>query len=158
MIESEEDLKSLLNYDPITGWFTWKIAPSHKRHIGRRAEVNRKGYLAIYIDGIFYKAHQLAWFFIHGKWAYVDHIDRNKQNNAICNLREVTHQQNTWNQRVRHNNLLGVKGVQERHGKFRAYITQDYKTYHIGTFNTIEEAIEARIKIAISLRGEHAGE
>jgi len=98
--------------------------------------------------------HTLAWFYVYGEWVELDHKDRIGGNNAIDNLRPATHQQNMCNQGVRYTNMLGVKGVQKRHNKYRAYITVNYKTIHIGTFDTLEAAIDARTKAANFYHGE----
>ena len=60
------------------------------------------------------------------------------------------------NQGVRITNLLGIKGVQQRGSKYRAYITHNYVTHHLGTFKTVEEAINARREAEAEFFGEHA--
>lgn len=100
--------------------------------------------------------HVLAWFYMTGIWTLVDHRDRNTTNNKFYNLREANRQQNTWNQGTRVTNLLGIKGVQQRGSKFRAYITVNYKTLHLGTYESIEEAINARQNAEQEYFGEFA--
>lgn len=98
----------------------------------------------------------LAWYYVYGEVTKVDHKDRNKINNAINNLRKATHQQNMANQDIRYNNELGVKGVQKRGNRYRAQITVNYKVIHLGTYNTLEEAIIAREQAAKQYFGEFA--
>lgn len=117
-----------------------------------------KGYYMACVFGHKVFLHKLIWFYVHGVWTLVDHRDRDKSNNRLLNLRESTKAQNTYNQGVRQTNLLGVKGVQQRGRRFRAYITNDYQTVHLGTFDTIEEAIDARQKAALDYQGEFANE
>lgn len=118
------------------------------------------GYITICLDGIDYKAHRLAWFWCYGVWPIgkLDHKDTKRAHNTISNLREATRSQNAANQYHRPNNLLGVKGVQKRGNRFRAYITINYKTIHLGTYNTVEEAKDARREAAIKYFGEFANE
>lgn len=99
-------------------------------------------------------AHQLIWFLCHGKFAdlEIDHIDRNKLNNDINNLREVTHGQNIANQGKRGTKCKSkYKGVEKRKdtGKWRAKVSW-------GVFDTEEEAAEAYNKAAKLIFGEHA--
>lgn len=100
----------------------------------------------------------MIWFYVHGIWTRIDHKDQIRIHNALNNLRPANRSQNAANQSVRITNLLGVKGVQQRGDKFRAYITVDYKTLHLGTFNTIGEAKNARREAAIKHFGEFAYE
>lgn len=76
---------------------------------------------------------------------FVDHINRNRLDNRRCNLRLVTPFQNSLNRNVSKNSESGYLGVRKReNGKYQARITLDGKTYSLGSFDTIEEAIDAR--------------
>jgi len=75
----------------------------------------------------------------------IDHINPAETlNNLRYNLRSVTYSQNSQNQRLRVDNKSGIKGVSIRNGKYIARIGVNGKRYHIGTYNTLEEAIDAR--------------
>jgi len=105
------------------------------------------------------KIHRLvAFYFVEnpGNKLYVDHIDNNKLNNLFSNLRWATHQENRRNIVMYKNNTTGVKGIiyDKRYNKWMARIRVYKKLIHIGSFNTIEEATEARIKKANELFGE----
>lgn len=79
------------------------------------------------------------------KGLFIDHINRNRLDNRKCNLRVVSLHQNSLNKSVAKNNETGFIGVRKReNGKYQARITLNRKTYNLGTFDTIEEAIEAR--------------
>lgn len=153
---SQERLRELLHYDPLTGIFVWRQTYHSKAKEGDVAGSWSGTYFRINIGGISYYLHVLAWFYVYGVWRLVDHKDRDTSNNTLDNLREATKQQNLWNQGVRCTNLLGVKGVQKRGRRFRAYITVDYQTLHIGTYDTLEEAIYARTSAAKRHLGEFA--
>ena len=85
----------------------------------------------------------------------VDHIDEDKQNNNIDNLRWVSNQENSFNTKIRCTNTSGVKGVcfKKNHQKWEALITINGKQTHLGYFNTIEEATYARRTKALEVQG-----
>jgi hypothetical protein len=155
---SLERVRRFLNYNPLTGAFIWKeaIGPKIKPNTIAGSYCETTGYYKIGIDGHVVYTHKLIWFYVYGVWSIVDHINGIKIDNRLCNLRAATKQQNCMNQGVRITNLLGVKGVQKRGNKFRAYITYNYRTMHIGTYTTIEEAINARREAEIEYFGEFA--
>lgn len=92
-------------------------------------------------------AHQIIWFMVHGFWAdNIDHIDGNPANNSIDNLRAVCHKENLRNMKRRKNNSSGHNGVHfnREKQKWMAYIHIDGKFKHLGYYDTIELAKEAR--------------
>jgi len=108
-------LKQILDYDPETGIFVWKVKPSSNMTIGDTAGCIKKGlgYRAIGIDKKQYYEHRLAWFYYHGAWPdkEIDHINQNKLDNSILNLHEahtITNQRNCYKQS---NNTSGFNGV-----------------------------------------------
>ena len=110
-------LKELLDYDPATGIFTWKVS-SGKRRPGSQAGTLRMlrgkpNYIVIFIDGALFMAHRLAWFYIHGQWPYpyLDHKNMDKTDTTIDNLRISTRAQNAINMGPRADNKSGIKGV-----------------------------------------------
>lgn len=114
---SHADLLRVLHYDPETGVFTWKERISIRIVVGRRAGVvNSIGYRIVGVFGQLFTAHRLAWFYTHGRWpaADLDHINGNRDDNRLANLREATRQQNLQNARRRVSNTSGVKGVSFR--------------------------------------------
>jgi hypothetical protein len=108
-----ERVHELLDYDPKTGIFTWKVGRGGRR-FGRVAGNKRSdGYIKIQIDGRSYLAHRLAWLYIYGYLPEhdVDQIDRDPSNNRIDNLREVSRTCNLRNCGNHSSNTSGVKGV-----------------------------------------------
>lgn len=146
-----EYLKSILDYNSYTGTFVWKVYKSSRAVIGSIAGTfNPDGYLIIKIDGKNYRSHHLAWLYTHGIWPsdILDHINGERADNRIINLREATIQLNAQNQRNPViTNKCGLIGVRFRKdaGKFTAQIKLNGKTKHIGYFTDKNDAHAAYI-------------
>lgn len=152
---SQEELKVKLKYNYETGVFTWKDMKYKHSSI---AGSNRDGYITININGKNYLAHRLAWLYVYGIWprGHIDHINGIVTDNRINNLREVSKSQNGMNRGVQINNILGVKGVSPSGNKYVARIGVRGITYYLGTFKTIEEAVNARREAETEYFGEYA--
>lgn len=150
----QQRLKEVLDYDPLTGIFTWKVSLGSKGKVGQVAGStgdNNKGYIIIGIDGERYGAHQLAWFYIHGVVVMIDHKDGKPANNPIDNLQPSTYEQN--NRKKYNHNPLGYKGVRFRYGKFHAHIRINGIITRIGSYDTAWEAGEAYATAANEIYG-----
>ena len=156
-----EELREFLYYEPDTGLFRWKIARSGVRVDSVAGCTDVKGYIVIMINYRFYKAHRLAWALYYNQDPgnmEIDHIDQNKSNNKIVNLRLANRGSNKAYAGPQKNNKLGVKGVYCRHGKFQTEIRKNGKKYHLGFYGTIEEASNVYWAAAEELYGEFAHE
>lgn len=153
-----EFLREILRYDPATGVFTWKVQRRWSHPVGSVAgSPGEEGAWLIGIQGVVYRAHQLAWFYVRGTWPEfeIDHKDGNRSNNAFDNLRDVPHVENCQNVlRPLRNNTTGFLGVTRQHGKFKAQIGRNGKSSYIGLFDTAEAAHEAYLA---AKRSEHKG-
>lgn len=108
--------------------------------------LNNCGYLKVCLDKKSYLVHRLIFLMHHGYLPeMLDHIDRDKLNNRIENLRECDKEVNSWNRGRQANNTSGYRGVSwnKAAGKWHAYIKIKGKRKHLGLFNTPEEANEA---------------
>lgn len=145
---TQERLKCLLNYDELTGMFTWKICKSKSTPAGTTAGCKEKrGHVKIMIDGKNYKAHRLAWLYIYGHFpdSGIDHINEDPNDNRIVNLRIATSKENSQNiTSPRSDNKSGYRGVYyAERNKWRASIRINGKLKHLGYFDTPEKAYEA---------------
>ena len=145
-------LKHLLAYDQETGVFTWVNRP-HKKAVlinpGERAgHISDDGYRRIYIDKSPHKEHRLAWMYVHGEpsKSILDHINGDRSDNRILNLREATRAINGQNRTVASRaNKSGQLGVNmTKRGAYAASIgvtllSKRLRIY-LGTYQTIEEA------------------
>ena len=139
----QQVLKEHVHYEPSTGLFT-----RLKYKAGKGFEhINDQGYIIAFLFGKKYRAHHLAWLYVHGVLpkGQIDHINGNRTDNRIENLREVSNQDNLKNSKLYNTNKTGHVGVGLLNGKYRAFITVNYKSYHLGMFGTLEEAIAARV-------------
>lgn len=145
------DVLRKLSYDSETGVFTWNVSPAQSIKAGTIAGYNdakaTNGYHKIKIAGVVCSAHRLAWLFVHGDWpdSELDHINGERSDNRICNLRPATSSQNSGNVRRHCDNMSGFKGVSwcARTRKWRATIKIDYIQRHLGLFVTKEAAASA---------------
>ena len=146
---TQERLKELLSYDPLTGVFLWRV---------KRKPVSQKPYSQVWIDGRYYLLHRLAWLFVYGEIPslFVDHINGNPSDHRISNLRIATNAQNQANQKLRKDSSTGLKGVRVSAGKYRASIVQNSKKIHLGYFDSAEDAHAAYCKAASELFGQFA--
>lgn len=131
-------------YEYKDGNLYWKVArPSCG--LGKRVgSPNKKGYIRTRYKGEYLYLHRLIFLYHHGYMPkQVDHINGNKADNRIENLRESSQSQNMWNRKTNKNSKTGIKGVTPFRNKFRARVTANYKPHTIGYFDTIEEAKRA---------------
>ena len=161
-----EVLRSLMTYDPTAGVFWWRSNPARStqwnaRYAGQIAGAfDIKGYQIITICRKAYKAHRLAYLYIHGAWPTgdVDHINGDKADNRIANLREATRSQNCANKGVGASNTSGVKGVSWNRSlcKWGASIKANRRNIHLGYFNDLGEAQSVYTEAASEYFGQFA--
>lgn len=147
-------LRELLDYDPETGAFTRLLTTSSRARAGSQAGCldKLKGYLRFNIGGRLYYAHRLAWLYVYGEMPqlHIDHINGNRADNRIVNLRDVPPKLNAQNrQRANMGSLSKILGVSENAGQKRttwsAHISIDGRRVRLGTFRVQQEAVDAFI-------------
>jgi len=118
-----------------------------------------KGYKQVGIAGKQHYIHRLIFLYHYGYLPkYIDHIDGDKLNNKIENLRECTNGQNCQNSTLRKDNTSGIKGVNwnNRTNKWRAVIYNKGKSISLGEFSHLFEAACSIIPKRLELHGEFA--
>lgn len=146
-----------LTYLPESGEFWWTENAPPKVRCRQAFARDQRGYVCFKVGGRMYKAHRLAWLFVHGHFpnGHIDHIDGDITNNRISNLRDVAHSVNMQNQRkAMSSNSSGLLGVSPNGSRWRAEIRVHGKKKYIGTFDTPQQAHEAYL---IAKRQHHEG-
>ena len=154
MLEQEK-LKSILEYDPETGLFRWKVL-GWGRKAGWFGGTSGHRYLRVYVPDKQYFAHRLAWFYVYGSMpnGEIDHINGNRHDNRIVNLRIATRSQQLGNSRAQPRNKSGYKGVswKRNRGKWCVQILNRY----VGLFSDKVEAARAYDEKAKEVFGDFA--
>jgi hypothetical protein len=145
---TQKRLKELLRYDTRTGVFTWAVSKGTARAGSVAGSLGSVAYILIGVDRAQYLAHRLAWLYVHGYLPpeEIDHIDHDRSNNKLSNLRLASHQGNGKNQTLRGDNTSGFCGVcwAQRDCKWLAQIRVDGRRIHLGYADTKAEAVKLR--------------
>jgi hypothetical protein len=150
-------LREILNYDPESGIFTWRLKTGPGTSVGSEAGgINPDTkYRLIRCDGVRFAAHRLAWLHVYGWWPAecLDHVNGHEADNRIANLRECTNAQNQQNRKHNKNNTSGYRGVSWRvqTGRWQAYISHKKVKYHLGFFDEAESAHQAYVRAKANL-------
>jgi len=150
---TQEYLKLVLSYDPLTGVFKWirKTTPTANAIIigSVAGSVRQHGYISIRINKHQYYAHRLAWFYVYGEWPpkQLDHINHNGRDNRISNLRQATDHINARNKSLLSNNKSGLHGVywSKRDNNWRAQKKINGKTVYLGSDKSLFEVACIRL-------------
>ena len=143
-------LLELLDYCPNSGQFTWKNTKSGVRFNRLAGSKTQNGYITIVLNQRRFLAHRLAWAYVYGTFpeGVVDHINRIKEDNRICNLRSVTQKENGKNVGLTKANSTGCTGVMfrkdGRKNPWNARVMHGRKEISLGHFGSFEEACAAR--------------
>jgi len=140
---SRETLMSLFDYDPLTGIVTRRTARSNRPAGEVVGSIDGKGYLHVSVGKRFIRLHRLAWFMYFGTLpAALDHINGDRRDNRLTNLRPCNQHQNSGNTGLSRHNTSGVKGVSynNRTHFWHAQIKINGKQTYLGRFTTKDEA------------------
>lgn len=145
---TQKRVRELLDYDPETGLLTWKVNRRGSAKAGDVIKsVNGAGYVQLAIDSKTYLAHRVIWLWNYGYFPekQVDHINRIKVDNRLCNLREIASSCNVQNSCVSTRNRTGVKGVRVDKYGCHAFIMIGGRQNHIKTVHDFTEAVALRL-------------
>lgn len=153
-------LRQVLNYDPETGKLTWLVRVAPRVRIGDEAgNVTTRGYKKVSVRYRPYQAHRLAWLLTFGRWPndQIDHINGDRADNRLCNLRECNHSENQQNRKTAKNSTSGLTGVtwHKDQKRWRTQIGVGRRKYHIGHFDSKEEAYAAYLRAKADLHDFH---
>ena len=154
-ILTQSRLKELLHYDGEN--LIWRVRPAQHVKVGDFAGcVNPCGYITIKVDKKSYQGHRLIWLYIHGSFPVngIDHINGNKLNNRIQNLRDVSPKTNRKNSKISSTNTSGITGVSwsKKSGKWQSQIDVDGVKIWLGYFDCKYRAASVR-HLAMEIEG-----
>ncbi len=141
-----DELIQVLEYDTDTGIFTWKENRKGGWELKDNVagSVNSNGYTQIRLGPKLYLAHRLAWFYAFQEWPedIIDHIDKNRSNNSLDNLRDVSQSVNLHNA-VQRPSKSGFRNARKVGNRWQSEIKVKGKSIHLGMFDSPEEASQA---------------
>ena len=159
---NQEELKRILNYNDTTGVFTWKISPKYDVKIGDVAGNYHNGYYRVTIKRKKYLTHRLAWLYVYGEFPKgdLDHIDNDRGNSRINNLRIADRVTNGYNRKKPINNKSGIKGVHwsKIDKKWIVKIGVNKQKLYIGLFEDLELAELVAQEARAKYHGEFAND
>ena len=139
-----------------------RIKTAWRTRVGEEAGcLNPDGYRRVIINGRSYLVSRIIWFYAYECWPdCIDHLNHERADNRLCNLRSVTNAENSRNRSKSSRNKSGVTGVCWRNhaNKWQAHIRVNGKLIHLGYFNNIADAITARrsAKVEHGFHANHA--
>ena len=152
-----DEVKDYVKIDPDTGKLFWKKSTGIIDFTGKEiTHINHAGYICFRFKGKMLRGHRVAWYLYHGEWpkGIIDHINQNKLDNRLKNLRVCCQKGNQANRKA--TRADGLKGITRHRKKWAAGITKDYKRIYLGLYNSKEEAAKAYDEAAKQLFGEYA--
>jgi hypothetical protein len=145
---TQDELKTCLIYNPDTGEFFHKRTNGPTKSGMRAGTINGQGYRQISVQGVIMTAGRLAWLYVHGQIPPedIDHINRNRADDRLVNLRILSRRENVQNTKVPSSNTTGTKGVSRcsRSKRWISSITFDGVVYRLGRFVNIADAVQMR--------------
>lgn len=141
-IQTSDDVKEIFDYSD--GKLLWKSDRGFKIKSGDVAgSLDHKGYKQVKIGKYCYKLHRLIFLYHKGYLpSIIDHINNDRTDNRIENLREASPSESSCNRGLQSNNSSGIKGVYwcNKRQKWEAYCHHKRKKKHLGRYETIEQA------------------
>jgi hypothetical protein len=145
----QETVKKLFYYDAETGMLIWRNG--NKRNVKPWQEakaLNGLGYYSVKIQNKSYPVHRIIWLYVHGIFPDqdIDHKNRIRNDNRLCNLRSVSRTDNCQNISLPRHNKSGHIGVSwiKRHEAWTVYVKVNKKNKWLGCYKNLDDAVAAR--------------
>lgn len=154
------EARRVLRLDHASGRLFWKVDVGTSALAGRQAGCldGSNGYRKLRYKGRVYQEHRVVWLLAYGEWPLrlLDHINRDRSDNRLCNLRLATVTENNRNRPRQVSNKSGVIGVywSAEHRKWKAQITVDGRRIFLGLHGEKKKAADARLAAEIKYFGE----
>lgn len=157
-----DEARRLFDYNPDTGVLRWRVTSGPRARAGNIAGCKTPyGYTQVQAHGHFHRIHRLVWFMTHGVWPtyHIDHIDGDRSNNRIKNLRDIPNAANHQNiHRANRGNSTGLLGAYPNGNGWMAKICLNGNKMYLGTFPSPEEAHSVYLKAKSELHPFWTGE
>lgn len=150
------ELQEHLSFDGNTGLFAWRKRGKGRINGRHPGSIFSDGYRQIHVLGRRYCAHHLAWLFITGEWpnGYIDHINGNRADNRISNLRLATNSENCHNRFASRTSQSGFKGIRFKKNRWEVSCQVNGERKYLGRYLALDAAIAAHEAYAKPLIGE----
>ena len=148
---TQEEVRNIFDYNPDSGKLIWKNHRSSKCRKGQSPNyIAPSGYISVQVNKKLYKAHRLIWLWWYGYLPEndIDHIDGDRTNNTLSNLREVSRSCNLFNRRdTKRISNTGITGVYQEYktGRYHAKIFILGKSVHLCCTLDLVEAVAHRL-------------
>lgn len=145
----QETVKKLFHYDAESGKLLWRYGNGRNVKPWQEAKaLNGKGYVCVKVLGKNYPAHRIIWLYVHGDFPkqFIDHKNRVRNDNRLCNLRDVSRSDNAQNISLPSHNKSGHIGVSwiKTHNSWTVYVAVNKKNKWLGYYKNLDDAITAR--------------
>ena len=145
----QDAVKKLFHYDAESGLLLWRNGNNRNVKPWQEAKAsNGHGYYTAKINGKTYLVHRLIWLYVHGNFPhkYIDHKNRIRNDNRLCNLRDVNTTDNAQNISLPSHNKSGHIGVSwfKNHSCWTVYVKVNKKNKWLGCYKNLDDAVAAR--------------
>jgi len=145
----QETVKKIFYYDAESGMLLWRNGNGRNVNPWQQANsLNSSGYYAVKIQNKSYRVHRLIWLYVNGKFpdGDIDHKNRIRNDNRLCNLRDVSRTDNAQNISLPKHNKSGHIGVSwiKSHNCWTVYVKVNKKNKWLGYYKNLDDAVAAR--------------
>jgi hypothetical protein len=145
----QELVKKLFYYDAESGMLLWRNGNGRNVKPWQQAKaLNGNGYFTVKIQGNNYPVHRIIWLYVYGSFPSqdIDHKNRIRNDNRLCNLRSVSRTDNCQNISIPNHNKSGHIGVSwiKSHNSWTVFVKVNKKNKWLGYYKNLDDAVVAR--------------